>query len=178
MKPSKIITIPISKEEVTEQNPAERMPVEQITQQMTMENQNMEPQELGKLNHPAAALAHPQIQQDYRGKSQGGSGTAENLRGSEAGKAGAADQQILEQTHQIRQQEATTVKFAYQQHDDFNSRVLQPQSIVHQAATVSIPLLHPIQPPSLSQSHLPQPLQSNIPPIQPAREQPQFLSPN
>lgn len=61
MKPSKIITIPISKEEVTEQNLSEKMPIQQRNQPMTFENQSVEPRELGKLSHLSAALAHAQI---------------------------------------------------------------------------------------------------------------------
>ena len=76
---------------------------------------------------------------------------AEHLRGIEVEEAAAIDQQILEQTHEVRQQETATVTFAYQQHNnEFNTRAYQPQPIIHQAATVSIPL---VQPPSLPQPH-------------------------
>ena len=150
------------KEEVLDQNPVEKMPVQHIPQQMAIEDQDMELQELGKLSYLPATLVHQHVQQDSRGKSQGGQGVAEHQGGNEVEKAGATDQQILEQTHQIRQHEMATVTFAYQQHNEFNPRAFQPQPIMHQAATVSIPLVHPIQQPSLPQSHLQQSQQLSL----------------
>ena len=66
--------------------------------------------------------------------------------------------------------------FAYQKHKDFNSTAFQPQSAIHHAATVSIPLMQPIQPQTLAQAHRQQPQQQSMQPLQQVREQPQFMS--